>query len=158
MKNFRAIIYSLLSLALSGFCIYKIIDSKEAVPSIKLHITDNEVIRDIIDMAVKFADNVVDTTTKFGEYFQGFAILGMGIAALLFYVLFADTMHEFFSQIPLGSIRKFDYSKKPKSKIGKVALLLSPSFIIGLYTWIHSMLYHLLPEKLDFCVKWILPL
>ncbi len=160
MKKSRAIIYCLLSLALSGFCIYKIIDAKDAVPSIKLNVTDNEVINSIIDMAIKFADNVVDTTKKlaeflFGEYFQEFVILGIGIAALLFYVLFADTMHEFFSQIPLGSIRKFDYLKK--SKKGRVITLLLPSVLIGLYTGIYSTLYHFSPEKLNFCVKWFLP-
>lgn len=73
----------------------------------------------------------------------------------MFYVLFADTMHEFFSQLPLGSIRKFDCFKKPKK--GRVITLLLPSILIGLYTGIHSTLYHFFPEKLDFCVKWILP-
>lgn len=155
MKKFQAVIYCLLSLALSGFCIYKIIYSRNLEPSIKLHVTDNKVISFIIDMAIKFLDNVVDTTTKFGEHFQGFIILGMGIFSLLFYTLFADTMHGFFSQLPLGSIRKFDCFKKPQK--GKVITPLLPSILIGLYTGIHSTLYHFFPEKLDFCVKWILP-
>lgn len=160
MKKSRAIIYCLLSLALSGFCIYKIIDSKDAVPSIKLNITDNEVIRNITDIAINFYDNVVGTTKKFaeilfGEYYQGFVVLGIGIIALLFYVLFADTLHGFFSQLPLGSIRKFDGIKKPKK--GRIIALLSPSILIGLYTGIHLALYHFSPQKLDFCVKWIFP-
>ncbi len=156
MKKSQAIIHCLLSLVLSGFCIYKTITAKDVVPSIKLHVTDNEVISGIIDMAIKFSDNVVDTSMIFGTYLQSFLILGMGIVALLFYVLFADTMHEFFSQIPLGSIRKFDCFKKPKK--GRAITLLLPSILIGIYTGIHSILYRYFPEKLDFCVKWILPI
>lgn len=158
MKNVRAVIYCLLSLVLSVFCIQRIIYARNFEPSLKLHVTDNEVISNIINMAIKFSDHVFDKMDfiQYGDLYS-WLFVGIGTTALLFFVFFSDSMHEFFSKLPLGSIRKIDYFKKSKSKIGKVALLLSPSFIIGLYTWIHSMLYHLLPEKLDFCVKWILP-
>lgn len=155
MKKIQAIVYSILSLALSGFCIYKIIDSKDAIPSMNFHVTDNKIINCIIDMAIKFADNFIDNSMTLNAYVKSFLFLGIGISALLFYVLFADTMHEFFSQIPLGSIRKFDCLQK--SKKGRVIKLLLPSVFIGIYTGIHSILYRFLPEKLDFCIKWIFP-
>ena len=74
---------------------------------------------------------------------------------MLFNVVFADSMHEFFSKLPLGSIRKFDYFAEKKK--WKAIISLSPSLIIGLYIMIHWALYKLSPEHLDFCVKWILP-
>lgn len=144
-KKFWAIVFCLLSLAISGFCVYKIIESRDFEPSLKLHITDNAVINGIIETVIKFDENL-----------QGLLVVGTGLTALLFYVFFSDTMHEFFSTIPLGSIRKFDYFGK--SGKWKAVTSLSPSLIIGLYTAIHLVFYKLLPAKLDFCIKWILPI
>lgn len=146
-KNFRAVVYCLLSLAISGFSIYKIIESRDFEPSLKLHITDNAVI-----------NNIIETVIKFDESLQGFLVVGIGLTALLFDVLFSDSMHEFFSELPLGSIRKFDYFENfEKSKKWKFILPLSPSLIIGLYIIIHLVSYKLMPKNLDFCIKWILP-
>lgn len=144
LKNFQAVIYCLLSLAIFGFCVYKIIESKDFEPSLKLHITDNVII-----------NNIIQTVIKFDENLQGLPVFGIGITALLFMVFFSDSMHEFFSKLPLGSIRKFDYFAKKKK--WRAVTSLSPSLIIGLYIMIHLCLYKLFPVKLDFCVKWILP-
>lgn len=155
-SNTRAVVYCILSLAVSALCIYQLIDSRGIEPSMQLHITDNAVINNIIETAVKFAEySPFPENLLFGEYLHSFMFLGVGITSLLFFLLFSDCMNAFFSQLPLGSIRKFDFFEKHKK--GRTILLLSPSLIIGLYTSIHSILYHFSPEKIDFLIKWILP-
>lgn len=143
-KNFLSFVYCLLSLAIFGFSVYKIIESKNFEPSLKLHITESVII-----------NNIIETVIKFDEYLDGVPVLGIGTVALLFMIFFSDSMHEFFSKLPLGSIRKYDYFSKKKRWKNLTSLL--PSLIIGLYTTIHFCLYKMFPEKLDFCVKWILP-
>lgn len=155
-SNSRAVVYCVLSLALSALCGYQLIVSRNIEPSIQLHITDNAVINNIIEAAIKFAEYSPFTKNMlFGEYLHSFLFLGMGIASLLFFLLFSNCMNAFFSQLPLGSIRKFDFFDKQKK--GRCILLLTPSLIIGLYTSIHSILYHFSTSRLNFCVKWILP-
>ena len=95
MKTFRAVIYSILSLALSGFCFYKIYTSRNVVSSIKIDITDNMIITRIIDSALKFADGK-----------QAVVVMILGIAAMILYTITAFPLHEFFSNLPLGSIKK----------------------------------------------------
>lgn len=145
MKTFRAVIYSILSLALSAFCIFKIIESKDSIPSIKIRITDNQIINGIIDTTVKFADTC-DTLH----------ILGIGLISMIFYIVFTNPLHEFFSKLPLGSIRKYDYFKKPKSVVSTFSSVF-PSLIIGLFITIHYYLNEFKPEKIDFFIKWFLP-
>lgn len=152
MKTFRAVIYSILSLALSGFCFYKIYTSRNVVSSIKIDITDNMIITRIIDSALKFADGK-----------QAVVVMILGIAAMILYTITAFPLHEFFSNLPLGSIKKIDYFKLPKTRF----ILFSsfcPALVIGLYTAIHILLQHLISEKrieidvLNAFVKWGLPL
>lgn len=155
-SNSRAVIYCILSLAVSALCVYQLIDSRDIEPSIQLHITDNAVINNIIEAAIKFAEySPFPEGTPFAEYLHSFIFIGIGITSLLFFLLFSNCLNAFFSKLPLGSIRKFDFFEKPKK--GRVITLLLPSVLIGLYTGIHSTLYHFFPEKLNFCVKWILP-
>ena len=145
MKAFRAVIYSILSLALSAFCIFKIIESKDFEPSIKIRITDNTVINSVIDTAMKFTNNL-----------QAPFVVILGIVALLFNVLFSFRLHEFFSEVPLGSVKKVDYFKKRKP-VATILSSLSPALVIGLYTAVHLLLQRYMPEKITFYIKWFLP-
>lgn len=151
MNSFRAVIYSIISLSLSGFCAYQIYSSRNIVPTTKIQITDNEIISRIIDTALKFVD---------GNR-MAIAII-LGIASMIFYTVTAFPLHEFFSNLPLGSIRKVDYSTS--KKVGFTLLSsLSPAWVTGLYTAIHILLHylasknHIETDTLNAFVKWGLP-
>lgn len=135
MKTFRAVIYSILSLALSVFCFYKIYASRNLVPAIRIDITDNAIITHIINSAMKLAN---------GEHSVIVAIIG--IAAMILYTVTSFPLYEFFSEIPLGSIKKIDYSKSPKAGFILFSSL-SPALIIGLFTAIHLLLQHFISEE-----------
>lgn len=152
MKTFRAVIYSILSLALSGFCFYKIYASRNLVPAIRIDITDNAIITYIINSAMKLAN---------GEHSVIVAIIG--IAAMILYTVTAFPLHEFFSNLPLGSIKKIDYSKSPKAGFILFSSL-SPALIIGIFTATYLLVQYYISEKnietdiMNDFVKWGLPL
>ena len=56
MKTFRGVLYSILSLALSGFFFYNIYRVRDVAPRLKIRITDNEAINAVIDTMIKFAN------------------------------------------------------------------------------------------------------
>ena len=145
MKIFRGIFLSILSLALTSFCVYYyLIDIKDRAPLPKIHITDNVIIKSIIDTAIKIIDNPASPL-----------VLVIGLIAILFYIFFSNYLHEFFSTLPLGSIRK--YASPVRIKFGTVILCIVPSLIVGLYTAVHSFSSKYLPDRQAFCVKWLLP-
>lgn len=85
MKTFRGVLYSILSLALSGFFFYNIYRVRDVAPRLKIRITDNEAINAVIDTMIKFA-NLRD----------GIMMIILGILAMIFYTAFSYPLHVFF--------------------------------------------------------------
>ena len=81
---------------------------------------------------------------------------------MIFYTVTAFPLHEFFSNLPLGSIRKVDYSTSKKVGFTLFSSL-SPAWVTGLYTAIHILLHylasknHIETDTLNAFVKWGLP-
>ena len=137
-------------MALSAFCIYEIIKTIILENSSHLNITH-----------ISFLNGIIDTVYAFNERFQGGYLLGIGLLALLFELAFSDSMYEFFSRLPLGSIKKYDYfdnSRHGFKYLFKHSFaVIAPALIIGSYVLIHLAFSYLLPEYLSDYVKWILP-
>lgn len=149
-RSIKPVIFCLLSVALSAFCIYEIIKTIILENSSHLNITHNS-----------FLNGIIDTVYAFNERFQGGYLLGIGLLALLFELAFSNSMHEFFSRLPLGSIKKYDYfdnSRHGFKYLFKHSFaVIAPALIIGSYVLIHLAFSYLLPEYLSDFVKWILP-
>lgn len=149
-RSIKPVIFCLLSVALSAFCIYEIIKTIILENSSHLNITH-----------YSFLNGIIDTVYAFNERFQGGYLLGIGLLALLFELAFSDSMHEFFSRLPLGSIKKYDYfdnSRHGFKYLFKHSFaVIAPALIIGSYVLIHLAFSYLLPEYLSDFVKWILP-
>ncbi len=149
-RSIKPVIFCLLSVALSAFCIYEIIKTIILENSSHLNITH-----------ISFLNGIIDTVYAFNERFQGGYLLGIGLLALLFELAFSDSMYEFFSRLPLGSIKKYDYfdnSRHGFKYLFKHSFaVIAPALIIGSYVLIHLAFSYLLPEYLSDYVKWILP-
>ena len=149
-RSIKPVIFCLLSMALSAFCIYEIIKTIILENSSHLNITH-----------ISFLNGIIDTVYAFNERFQGGYLLGIGLLALLFELAFSDSMHEFFSRLPFGSIKKYDYfdnSRHGFKYLFKHSFaVIAPALIIGSYVLIHLAFSYLLPEYLSDYVKWILP-
>jgi hypothetical protein len=149
-RSIKPVIFCLLSVALSAFCIYEIIKTIILENSSHLNITH-----------YSFLNGIIDTVYAFNERFQGGYLLGIGLLALLFELAFSDSLHEFFSRLPLGSIKKYDYfdnSRHGFKYLFKHSFaVIAPALIIGSYVLIHLAFSYLLPEYLSDVVKWILP-
>ena len=149
-RSIKPVIFCLLSVALSAFCVYEIIRTIILENSTHLNITHNS-----------FLNGIIDTVYAFNERFQGGYLLGIGLLALLFELAFSDSMYEFFSRLPLGSIKKYDYfdnSRHGFKYLFKHSFaVIAPALIIGSYVLIHLAFSYLLPEYLSDVVKWILP-
>ena len=149
-RSIKPVFFCLLSVALSAFCIYEIIKTIILENSSHLNITH-----------ISFLNGIIDTVYAFNERFQGGYLLGIGLLALLFELAFSDSMYEFFSRLPLGSIKKYDYfdnSRHGFKYLFKHSFaVIAPALIIGSYVLIHLAFSYLLPEYLSDYVKWILP-
>jgi len=149
-RSIKPVIFCLLSVAISAFCIYEIIKTIILENSSHLNITH-----------YSFLNGIIDTVYAFNERFQGGYLLGIGLLALLFELAFSDSLHEFFSRLPLGSIKKYDYfdnSRHGFKYLFKHSFaVIAPALIIGSYVLIHLAFSYLLPEYLSDFVKWILP-
>lgn len=149
-RSIKPVIFCLLSVAISAFCIYEIIKTIILENSSHLNITN-----------YSFLNGIIDTVYAFNERFQGGYLLGIGLLALLFELAFSDSLHEFFSRLPLGSIKKYDYfdnSRHGFKYLFKHSFaVIAPALIIGSYVLIHLAFSYLLPEYLSDFVKWILP-
>ena len=149
-RSIKPVVFCLLSVALSAFCIYEIIKTIILKNSSHLNITH-----------ISFLNGIIDTVYAFNERFQGGYLLGIGLLALLFELAFSDSMYEFFSRLPLGSIKKYDYfdnSRHGFKYLFKHSFaVIAPALIIGSYVLIHLAFSYLLPEYLSDYVKWILP-
>ena len=149
-RYIKPVIFCLLSVVLSAFCICEIIKTIILENSSHLNITHNSLL-----------NGIIDTVYAFNERFQGGYLLGIGLLALLFELAFSNSMHEFFSRLPLGSIKKYDYfdnSRHGFKYLFKHSFaVIAPALIIGSYVLIHLAFSYLLPEYLSDYVKWILP-
>ena len=149
-RSIKPVFFCLLSVVLSAFCIYEIIKTIILENSPHLNITH-----------ISFLNGIIDTVYAFNERFQGGYLLGIGLLALLFELAFSDSMYEFFSRLPLGSIKKYDYfdnSRHGFKYLFKHSFaVIAPALIIGSYVLIHLAFSYLLPEYLSDYVKWILP-
>ena len=154
--NIKPVIFCLLSTIVSVYCIYQLILAIFTGESEHLHITGNAIMNALID-----------TVSTFNERLQAKYLIGVGLLALLFELLFSDSLHEFFSRLPLGSRKKYDYFEACdlQHKKGKLMRLfkhsvwaIAPALIIGFYIVIYLAFYSFFPDKLDLCVKWGLPI
>ena len=155
MRNIKPITFCLLSTALSVFCFYEIVLALLSGNASHLHITQNI-----------FLNFIIDTVNTFNNNLQLGYLIGIGLLALLFELLFSDSMHEFFSRLPLGSIKKYDYMDRAfhaekyhgfKYHCKHILAVLAPALIIGFYVVVHLIFYSSFSDNLDLCVKWILP-
>lgn len=149
-RSIKPVIFCLLSVAISAFCIYEIIKTIILENSSHLNITH-----------YSFLNGIIDTVYAFNERFQGGYLLGIGLLALLFELAFSDSMYEFFSRLPLGSIKKYDYFDKSRHGFKYLFkhsfAVIAPALIIGSYVLIHLAISYLLPEYLGVFAKWVLP-
>ena len=155
MRNIKPITFCLLSTALSVFCFYEIVLALLSGNASHLHITQNI-----------FLNFIIDTVNTFNNNLQLGYLIGIGLLALLFELLFSDSMHEFFSRLPLGSIKKYDYIDHAwnaskyhgfKYQCKHFLAVLAPALIIGFYVIIHLIFKSSYPDNLDLCVNRILP-
>lgn len=151
MKTFRAVIYSILSLALSGYCFYRIYNSRNVVPTVDVDITDNALITKTIDLAIKFAD---------GD--QSVMVFVIGIAAMILYTVTTNSLREFFSKLPFGSIKKIECELPKANRV--LFSSVAPALIIGIFTATYLLVQYYISEKnietdiMNDFVKWGLPL
>ena len=150
-RSIKPVIFCLLSAALSGFCIYEIIKAIFSENSSHLNITQNA-----------FLNVIIDIVNTFNERIQVGYLIGIGLLALLFELAFSDSMHEFFSRLPLGSIKKYDYFDTSrhgfKYYFKHSVAVIAPALIIGFYVLIYIAFSDWYPDNLADFVHWVLPI
>ena len=150
-RNIKPFIFCLLSTALSVFCLYGFRSALLSDATSHLNISRYTFLNNIIDAVINF-----DNTVKLGY------LLFVGFLALIFELSFSNSMYEFFSRIPLGSIKKYDYFDSSrqgfKYKIKHSFAVLSPAVITGFYVLIHLVICSEFPEYLNICVERIFPI
>ena len=149
-RSIKAIVFCLLSMVVSAFCIYELILASMDKESSQIHIT-----------WVPFLNRMIGTVNTFNGRIDIALLLGLGIIALIFELAFSDSFHEFFSRLPLGSIKKYDYFEEKPFKIKKIfkrsVIALSPALIIAAYIAVHIGFLMFFPDNTDICTKFILP-
>ena len=135
MKTFRGVLYSILSLALSGFFFYKIYSVRDVAPRLKIRITDNEAI-----------NAVIDTMMKFANLRGGIMMIILGILAMIFYTVFSYPLHVFFYDLPLSSKKVPDFFEEKLKPWSRMLSALYPALFVGLYMSVHLLLQYLLYE------------
>ena len=110
----------------------------------------------------KFLNVIIDTVSAFNERIHVGYLIGIGLLALLFELAFSDSMHQFFSRLPLGSIKKYDFfdtSRHGFKYLFKHSVAaISPALIIGFYVVIYITFSDWYPDNLDDFVHWVLPI
>lgn len=150
-RSIKPVFFCLLSVALSAFCIYEIIMTIILETPSHLNYTSN-----------KFLNVIIDTVSAFNERIHVGYLIGIGLLALLFELAFSDSMHQFFSRLPLGSIKKYDFfdtSRHGFKYLFKHSVAaISPALIIGFYVVIYITFSDWYPDNLDDFVHWVLPI
>lgn len=150
-RSVKPVIFCLLSLALSAFCIREIIKTILSGKTSHLNFTQNA-----------FLNVIIDTVHSFNERLQVGYLIGIGFLALLFELTFSDSMYEFFSRLPLGSIKKYDYFDNTRHGFKYLfkhsVAAIAPALIIGFYVLLYIAFCDMYPDNLDICVRWILPI
>lgn len=150
-RSIKPVIFCLLSVALSAFCIREIIKTILSEKTSHLNFTQNA-----------FLNVIIDTVHSFNERLQVGYLIGIGFLALLFELAFSDSMYEFFSRLPLGAIKKYNYFDNSKHGFKYLfkhsVAAISPALIIGFYVLLYIAFCDLYPDNLDICVRWILPI
>ncbi len=153
--NIKPVIFCLLSTAVSAYCLYELILAILSGESEHLHIT-----------GIAPMNALIDTVSAFNERLQATHLIGIGLLALLFELLFSDSLHEFFSRLPLGSRKKYDYfavyeQKQKSSWLARTfkhsVWAIAPALIIGFYIVVYLAFYSFFSDELDLCVKWGVP-
>ena len=149
-RNIKPFTFCLLSTALSSICLYGIKMAMFSENSSHLNITK-----------YTFLNNIISTINTFNNNLRLGYLIGIGLLALIFELAFSDSMYEFFSRIPLGSIKKYDYFDRSrhgfKYLVKHSIAVLAPALIIGFYVVIHLVFYSEYPDNLDICIERILP-
>lgn len=149
-RNIKPVVFCMLSVALSAFCIYEIIKAVFSENFSHLNVTKNA-----------FLNAIIDTVNAFNEQIQVGYLIGGGLLALIFELAFSDSMYEFFSRLPLGSIKKYDYFNTSKQGLNHLfkhsVSVLAPALIIGFYVLIRMIFADYYPDNIDVCARWILP-
>lgn len=141
----------MLSVTLSAFCIYEIIMTIIHETPSHLNYTSNT-----------FLNIIIDTVSAFNERIHIGYLIGIGLLALLFELAFSDSMHQFFSRLPLGSIKKYDYFDNSRHGFKYLfkhsVAVISPALIIGFYIVIYIAFSDWYPDNLADFVHWVLPI
>ena len=83
-RTIKPVIFCLLSVTLSAFCIYEIIMTIIHETPSHLNYTSNT-----------FLNIIIDTVSAFNERIHIGFLIGIGLLALLFELAFSDSMHQF---------------------------------------------------------------
>jgi hypothetical protein len=109
-----------------------------------------------------FLNIIIDTVSAFNERIHIGYLIGIGLLALLFELAFSDSMHQFFSRLPLGSIKKYDYFDNSRHGFKYLfkhsVAVISPALIIGFYIVIYIAFSNWYPDNLADFVHWVLPI
>ena len=150
-RTIKPVIFCLLSVTLSAFCIYEIIMTIIHETPSHLNYTSNT-----------FLNIIIDTVSAFNERIHIGFLIGIGLLALLFELAFSDSMHQFFSRLPLGSIKKYDYFDNSRHGFKYLfkhsVAVISPALIIGFYIVIYIAFSDWYPDNLADFVHWVLPI
>lgn len=149
-RNVLPVIFCLVSITISAYCAYELYLTLYYENPSNLHITNSLILNLLIDYVATF-----------NEMLQVERLIGLGLLAFICELLFSNTLHIFFSRLPLGSIKKYDYFDTSRRGIKYMCkhsvAAISPALIIGFYVVIHIIFYSMYPDNLDVCVRWILP-
>ena len=150
-RSIKPVFFCLLSVALSAFCIHEIIKTILSEKTSHLNFTQNA-----------FLNVIIDNVHSFNERLQVGYLIGIGLLALLFELAFSDSMHEFFSRLPLGAIKKYNYFDNSKHGFKYLfkhsVAAISPALIIGFYIVIYIAFSDWYPDNLADFVHWVLPI
>ena len=149
-RNVLPVIFCLVSITISAYCAYELYLTLYYENPSNLHITNSLILNLLIDYVATF-----------NEMLQVERLIGLGLLALICELLFSNTLHIFFSRLPLGSIKKYDFFDTSRRGIKYMCkhsvAAISPALIIGFYVVIHVIFYSMYPDNLNICTKWILP-
>lgn len=149
-RNVLPVIFCLVSITISAYCAYELYLTLYYENPSNLHITNNLIL-----------NLMIDYIATFNERLQAERLIGLGLLALICELLFSNTLHIFFSRLPLGSIKKYDYFDTSRHGLKYLfkhsVTAIAPALIIGFYVVIYIVFYSMYPDNLDICIRWILP-
>ena len=149
-RNVLPVIFCLVSITISAYCAYELYLTLYYENPSNLHITNNLIL-----------NLMIDYIATFNERLQAERLIGLGLLALICELLFSNTLHIFFSRLPLGSIKKYDYFDTSRHGLKYLfkhsVTAIAPALIIGFYVVVYIVFYSMYPDNLDICIRWILP-